>query len=122
MPVHYVIDKEQRLVLTTGEGPVTAQEVLTHHDQLLKDPDFDPTFNQLSDYTKVTDALFSIDKNFLDARRDEFSPASRRAIVVSTQALYGMARQYAAYQGGRSMVRVFHDRSAALQWLGSKLD
>lgn len=118
MPVRYIIDKERRLVLTTGEGAVTVQETLTHRDQLLRDPDFDPSFNQLNDYTKVTDVLFSVHEQSPLARLDEFSPTSRRAIVVSTPAHYGMARQFQVYQEGRSMIQVFCDRAAALQWLG----
>lgn len=122
MPVRYVIDKDRRLVLTTGEGPVTVQDLLTHHDQLLGDSDFDPSFNQLSDYTNVTDVPFSVHDVAPLARLDEFSPASRRAIIVSAQAHYGMARQYQVYQDERSMVQVFYDRTAALQWLGIPQD
>lgn len=122
MPVRYVIDKERRLVLTTGEGHVTIQEFHAHANQLRKDPDFDPRFNQLNDYTAGTDAVFSGDQLADFARQNLFSPESRRAIVVSKTHHYGIARQFEAYQEGRSIVRVFYNRDEALKWLGVKED
>ena len=35
---------------------------------------------------------------------------------------YGIARQFEAYQEGRSIVRVFYHRDEALKWLGVKED
>ena len=117
MPVRYVIDKERRLVITTGEGRVSIGEMKGHQNRLLGDPDFDPSFNQLNDFTTATDVQLSGEEISAFARRDVFSPASRRAIVVSKTLHFGIARQFEMYHGERSIVRVFYDREEALKWL-----
>jgi hypothetical protein len=62
MAVRYIIDKERRLVLTTGVGHVTIKELKAHQDQLLSDPAFDPSFNQLNDYSTATTTDVSVDQ------------------------------------------------------------
>jgi hypothetical protein len=56
MPAFYKIDKERRLVLSFGSGVLTREDVLGHIDKLSADPDFDPGFSQLQDYTQFTGA------------------------------------------------------------------
>lgn len=51
MPCRYVIDIEQRLVISTGWDRVTFAEIKAHQDQLVSDPDFNPEFNQFVDAT-----------------------------------------------------------------------
>lgn len=121
MPVRYVIDKEKRLVISTGWDRVTLAEVLAHQEQLLKDPDFNPEFNQLLDGTRVTDyALSSVEVNMI-ANRKLFSPTSRRALLVRSALLYGMGRMFQSYyemSKAASPMWLFHDRESALKWLG----
>ena len=47
----YNIDKERRLVLSSGNGVLTKEDLLGHMDRLSKDPDFDPDFSQVLDFT-----------------------------------------------------------------------
>ena len=54
MPAFYKIDRERRLVLSTGSGVFTIEDILGHQERLLKDPDFDPSFSQLMDFMQVT--------------------------------------------------------------------
>jgi hypothetical protein len=54
MPCRYVIDVGIGLIITTGWGRVTFDEMKAHQERLLNDPDFDPQFNQLVDGTAVT--------------------------------------------------------------------
>jgi len=118
MPIRYVIHKERRLVLTVAEGSVTFNEVKGHYDQLLRDPDFDASFDQLADYTTATSLDMSADAVRLLAQRSVFSRDSRRAFVATRPALYGMGRVMEAHHQGRSQVRIFYSRDEALKWLG----
>jgi len=125
MPVHYVINKEQRLVLTVGEGILTFTEVERHQDQLLADPNRDPKFNQLIDMTNAKEVSLSVAEAKQIARRAVFSPDSRRAVVASEKSVYGVFRMMQVYHettAGHSHVGIFYDRDEALQWLGIKED
>jgi hypothetical protein len=83
MPFFYKIDKQRRLVMSTAAGVLTKADVIGHQDQLLKDPDFDPSFSQLSDLSHVT----GFDVTGADMRemteRTIFSSESRRAVIVA---------------------------------------
>jgi hypothetical protein len=59
MPATHRIDKERRLVITTGSGVLTLEEVTENTRRLRSDPEFDPTFNQLADYSATTKVLLT---------------------------------------------------------------
>ena len=42
MPAFYKIDKQRGLVLSSGSGVLTKSDLVTHMQQLLHDPEFDP--------------------------------------------------------------------------------
>jgi len=120
MPVHSVIYKEQRLVITVGEGRLTFDDVNANQYRLLNDPAFDPEFNQLLDGTALTAIDITIDNIRQVVRSKLFSPASRRAVVVSSTFIYGMARMIQTYNElsqGSTSVSIFRDRPSALKWL-----
>ncbi len=121
MPFRSVIFKAHRLIVSTGEGRVTLDDVLAHQDSLLRDPDFDPDFDQLVDATGVSAvALSAADLKRL-VKNKVFSPASRIAVVVSSMFVFGMLRMTQTYQelsGSEPPISVFWDRASALKWLG----
>lgn len=121
MPCRYVIDVRLGLVISTAWGRVTFAEMKAHQDQLLSDPDFDPTFNQLLDGTAVTALEATPDELKTIVGRRFFSPTSRRAFLASSLPVLGMARVmelYAKREPGREQVCLFHDRESAMKWLG----
>jgi len=118
LPVRYVIDKEHRLVISIGEGSVTYREVRDHQDQLLRDPDFDATFNQLADATIATRFDMSAEEARQIALRVIFSPTSRRAFVAAQPAIYGLGRLMEVHHERHGQAQVFYDRDSALKWLG----
>src|SRR5271157_4619439 len=125
MPIRSVIHKEQRLVVTIEEGPVTFDDMRASQDRLLSDPDFDPAFDQLSDATLATGSDLSPNNLGRLYDRRVFSDTSRRAVIAPTSFTYGMARMLQTYveiskNGPR--VEVFRDRAAALKWLGVSED
>ena len=122
MPFFYKIDKPRRLVMSTAAGVLTKAEVLSLQDQLRKDPDFDPTFSQLSDLTHVTGMdITGADMREL-AARTAFSPKSRRAVIASNDLAYGLARMFEQFREtkGDRGIRVFRKLEDALDWIVGK--
>lgn len=117
MPVRFEIDPERRRILTTWSGVVTLKENQDFIRALADHPDFDPTFDQLSDARAVTAAVSS-DRLADLARSQVFTAGSRRAILVESDLVFGVSRMYQAYatQGGPE-VRVFRDPDEASEWL-----
>ena len=121
MPLRYIIDKERRLVITTGEGCVTPAEVKALRNQALGDPDFDREFNELVDFRAVT----RVDINGQEARElagtEIFSPNSKIAFVAPNPAIYGTGRMFGTYNEMSkvaSHVYAFYDLPSALKCLG----
>jgi hypothetical protein len=54
MPCRYVIDEENRLVISSAWDRVTVAHVDTHQSKLSVDPHFNPDFKQLVEATAVT--------------------------------------------------------------------
>ena len=120
MPASYVIDKHRRLVLSTASGVLTFQDCVRHQDQLINDPDFDPTYNQLLDFSEVTSIqLDELAIRFLMVRH-VFSGQSRRAIIGSGEQFEEFAKKAMQlrkeYMGVES-ARMFSDREEAFRWL-----
>jgi len=118
MPAFYSIDKERRIVFSSGTGALTREDILDHQDRLLSDPDFDPTFSQFIDFTGVTDFKMGPDDVLFLAERNVFSPKSRRALLVGSDLLYGFARMFEMVRDakGETGIRVFRNRDGALAW------
>lgn len=120
MPANYVIDKHHRLVITRACGVLTFQDCVRHQDRLLKDPDFDPTYNQLLDFFEVTSIqLDELAIRFLMIRH-VFSGQSRRAVTGSGMQFEEFAKQAIELRKeylGAENARMFSDREEALRWL-----
>jgi hypothetical protein len=118
----YEIDKQRGLVISTCLGTLTFADLLAHQDKLLKDADFDPSFSQIMDFTRVT----SVDLEPSDirrlAQRNIFSPESRRAIAAPSDLTYGFGRMFEILRegAGESGIRVFRDLDEAVDWILSK--
>jgi len=123
MSLQYVIDKERRLVILTGSGRLTFDEVRENQDQLLRDPELSPDFDQLVDLAAVTIYDVTMDEAKTIARRAVFSPTSRRALVAPDPATYGLARLMQTHRElaqVQAVASVFYDRNEALEWLGRR--
>ena len=119
MPAHYKIDKERRLVMTTVFGVVTLADGLAHQEKLRKDPDFDPSFSQLMDYTHVVRFEITAEDVRTLAQQSIFSPHSRRAMLVSGDLAFGLARMFEVLREsfGEQGIRVFRNLDDALDWV-----
>lgn len=101
MPVVYTIDLARSLVLSRGWGVVTDCELLAHARALTADPRFARNFHQLADLREVTDARIteSTNKQML-VRLNPFGAGARRAMVVTCDVAFGMARMYQILREG----------------------
>ena len=123
MPASYVIDKERGLVISKGTGRYTADDGLAHQTALAADPNFQSTFNQLLDFTEVTQLVLNTDSIRMLATRHVFSEQSRRAFLVTNKLAIGLTNMFAAYReiaGGKEQMKIFEDREEAMQWLMGK--
>jgi hypothetical protein len=122
MPLSYVIDKQQRLVVASFWGACTMSDALELRRQILKDDNFDPNFAQLTDLSAVTSINVRPGEVRMLAWMSPFSPDSRRAIVADSQLTFGLARIYETLRSlrGDRHVRVFHNRDEALAWIFPK--
>ena len=119
MSAFYKIDKERRLVLSSGAGVLTKEDILGHMDRLSKDPDFDPDFSQVSDFTQLTGLNIEPEDVRQLAQRNIFSPRSRRAFVVKDDLQFGLARMFQTHRelSGEGGIRVFRTIDEALDWV-----
>jgi hypothetical protein len=122
MPASYKIDKERRLVMSMGFGEFTKADALEHQNKLQKDPDFDPGMSQLMDYTHVTKVELEADDIRRLAQSDIFAADSRRAILVTRDLHFGLARMFEALRdnAGERGIRVFRNLDEALDWVLAK--
>jgi hypothetical protein len=84
MPVNVTVDTRRRLTITVGDGVVTDEEFLRAREQLLADPNFDPTFDRIWDFYAVTEARVSeaVVARLIAASPNSESPICR-AVVAS---------------------------------------
>lgn len=122
MPAYFKIDKEHRLVMSTLSGVFTIEDALAHQENLRKHPDFDPSFSQLMDGTHLTRVELQRKDVQRLARDSIFSPDSRRALVASSDAAFGLARMFEAFRDtmGEKGIRVFRNLDDGLDWVLGK--
>ena len=119
MSAFYKIDKERKLVLSSGTGVLTKEDILRHMDRLSKDPDFDPDFSQLMDFRQITGVEFGPQDVRQFAERNIFSPRARRAILVKDNLQFGLARMFEIHRelNGETGIRVFRTFDEAMDWI-----
>jgi len=122
VPAFYKIDKQRGLVLSSGSGVLTKSDLVTHMQQLLHDPEFDPKFSQLADFSEVNSFDLTGDDVRELASKSVFSSQSRRALIASGDLAFGLGRMFEALRDlkGESGIRVFRDKEEALTWVLGK--
>ena len=119
MPAEYKIDQARRLVLSVGSGVVTMADLQGHQERLRKDPEFEPRFSQLLDFTGVTKLELGANDIRQLALKPIFSSTSRRAVLTMNDEAFGFARLFETLRHvwGERGIRVFRDRGEALDWI-----
>jgi len=122
MPAFHKIDKQHRLVLSTASGVFSFADIRLHHERLMWDPDFDPSFSQIADFRSVTGIEISADEIRQIAQSSVFSPHSRRALIMPNDSVYRLGRMYEILRGfqGEQGIRVVRSLEEALDWVHPK--
>jgi hypothetical protein len=118
MPTDYVIDPERRVVFSTTTGASNAAEFMDHQARLRSDPAFAPDFNQLFDLRELEEHAATTTDLQMMAQHSAFGAGSRRAVVVSKDVHYGMARMFDMMRHGQGEIMIFRDIAEARKWLG----
>jgi hypothetical protein len=120
MNASYVIHQDRRFVDEVVRGPVTRNELSAFFSSVFNDPQWDPTFDGVLDFTSATVEMGYMDVRDLVAsfRTNPAAGRGRWACVVSNDAAYGMLRMYQTLSDGlHSDFMIFRERSAALAWI-----
>jgi hypothetical protein len=59
MPAVLKIDPRRRIVFSAFYGAVTGEDLLEHRTAIARDPDFNPAFGEIVDFTAVVDVALS---------------------------------------------------------------
>jgi hypothetical protein len=121
MPVTYSIDPHARLIHTTCTGNLTLEEVISHFQELKRDPNCPSRLDVLLDLSEVTSlpetgqlgiVAVELRQTFEKVRFDVC------AIVARTDALFGMLRIFEVMvERYFRAIQVFRVRAEAESWL-----
>lgn len=119
MPVCYKIDKDHRLVITTGYGVVTRRDIEEHQRNLWMDPDFSSTFSQVADFSRMARTEINAADMHSFAKRSVFASHARRAVIVPDEVSFGLARLFEILRGsqGENGIRVFRSVEEGFLWV-----
>ena len=101
---------------------ITFADLLAHQEKLLADPDFSSDFSQFMDLTHVTKVELTNEELRRLAAGSIFSSASRRAILVSSDLVFGLSRMFEIFRETlvEKGIRVFRNLDDALDWVLTK--
>jgi hypothetical protein len=98
---------------------LTDRELLAHVRALTTDSRFAPHFRQLADLRDVMEIKFTASTIREMVRLNPFGAGARRALVVTSDELFGMARMYQLLTDeSPDELQIFRKMDDALQWLG----
>ena len=118
MPCAYTIDLARSLVLSRGWGVVTDRDFLAHVRALTANPRFARGFRQLVDLRDVTDIQVTASTVREMVRLNPFGASAQRAVVVTSDVVFGMARMYQILSDeSPDELQIFRKMDDALQWL-----
>lgn len=119
MPADYRIDAQRRLISSAGRGAVTDDDLRGHQARLRSDPAFDPSYDQLWDFSQVTRIEVTSEALRELAGSRSFKAGARRAMVTPSDVGFGLARMFQIlHDEAPEELRVFRDLGEARSWLG----
>src|SRR5262245_37732497 len=98
MPCEFLVDTDRGLVISRGNGTFHYRDFLEHMEKLGGDPRFRPEFNHVVDGRKFE--VFDLSTAQVQAMgyRSIFAAGSKRALVMSSDAHFGLGRMFAAFR------------------------
>ena len=93
--------------------------MIGHANAFASDPRFRRDMRHLFSFDGVSDPRISCHAVRAVTKLNPFGPGARRAVVVRSDAAYGVARMYELSRDpARDELQVFRDLESALGWLG----
>jgi hypothetical protein len=119
MPVVLKIDPHRKVVYSAFYGKVTDAELLGHGKAISSDPDFNPGFSEIVDFSSVTNAAISESTlAALAANPSLFNSTVVHIVVAPNEALFQLVSKYKAFaQSSRPNLFVVRTRSEAYRLL-----
>src|ERR1051326_4132608 len=95
MPVVLKIDPRRQVVYSTFYGKITDAEVLDHRSHIATDPDFKPHFNEIVDFSAVTEADVS-ERTVaaLAANPSLYAPSALHIVVVPSDPVMQLVSRF----------------------------
>src|SRR5689334_18459352 len=98
MPVVLKIDPHRKVVYSAFYGEVTDAEVLGHGKAISSDPDFNPDFSEIVDFSSVTNAAISESTlAALAANPSLFNSTVVHIVVAPGDALFQLVSKYKGF-------------------------
>ena len=122
MPVVLKIDARRKIVYSTFYGRINDAEVAGHRSAIASDPDFSPEFNEIVDFTAVTEAALSEATLAAMAQVPSlFSESVLHIVVAPADLLFHLAGKYKGFaRTTRPNVFVVRTRAEAYQLLADQ--
>jgi hypothetical protein len=118
----YRIETEQQLVRSRGWGVVSTEDLNDWISELLSDRLFRPEFRSLIDLRLVTDVTVDATTIARAAATPLFDAGVRRAIVATSDGVFGVARMFASFAERIGQhVMVFRELWLAEEWVGLRV-
>ena len=121
MPADSKIDKERRLIESTGSGVFALADCLDPQNRLFNDPSFDTTYSQLLDFSDVTRLDVTAADVGILVQAHLCSPKPRRSKYSTTEVGFGFARRFEVFRelAGETGIHVFRNLEQAIAWIHS---
>jgi len=122
MPVVLKIDARRKIVYSAFYGKINDAEVAGHRQAIASDPDFRPHYNEIIDFTAVTEANLSESTlAAMAANPSLFDKSVLHIVVAPADLLFHLARKYKGFANlSRPNVMVVRSRDEAYQLLADK--
>jgi len=118
MSIQYVVDAQNRIVITTFTGVLTGDDLRDHTVKIGKDPEFKPSFHELNDLTAATDVVLGSMMVAASASFDPFSKESKRAFLVPSRGpVLAWTRMLDSLRENPN-IQIFTSAEEARKWLG----
>jgi hypothetical protein len=124
--VKLTIDVSERLVVCTYYGEINDTESLGFAALIRSDPNFDPSFSEIVDFSQVTAGTVStVAVRELSRRESIYAPTSRHVAIAPQAHIFGLVRMFQAFaEQTRPNVAVVRtmDEARKVLGLGTRLD
>ncbi|PCJ60029.1 MAG: hypothetical protein COA79_09495 [Planctomycetota bacterium] len=119
MTIEYTILKDLHLVIIFTFDKVNDQASRKIFEEISRDDDFSPDFNQLSDARFITENMVTADGLRVVAQVSPFSKISKNALLVNRDLEKGRANQYGIFSTeSNEFFLVTTELDYAVKWLG----